>query len=152
MRYSFGSAPARRRAASSRACDTLLMAGSMSWRVQTNKYTRAYIAFLKPVEGSIIAAATLRPKHARDCIMLIFPALSWRLAAEAGDPIDPRLMPLLEAIAAHGTLARAAVACDISYRAAWGLLRQYELLFGAPLVALERGRGARLAAVGEKIV
>ena len=33
----------------------------------------------------------------------------------------------------------------MSYRAAWGLLRDYEREFGAPLVQLQRGRGARLA-------
>ena len=84
--------------------------------------------------------------------MQIFPSLSWTLDAEAGEAIDPRLIPVLEAIAAHGTLAQAAITCGISYRAAWGLLRQYELVLGSPLVVLERGRGARLAAAGEKIL
>jgi molybdate transport repressor ModE-like protein len=80
--------------------------------------------------------------------MRIVPTLGWRLAGDPGETIDPRLMPLLEAIAASTSLAAAVATCGVSYRAAWGLLRDYERMFGTPLVRLERGRGAGLTALG----
>jgi molybdate transport repressor ModE-like protein len=83
--------------------------------------------------------------------MKITPELTWA----AGDPpeaLDARLLPLLEAVARTGSLAAAVAACSISYRAGWGLLRDYERRIGAPLVELERGRGATLAAAGASLV
>ena len=38
------------------------------------------------------------------------------------------------------SLAAAAVACGISYRVAWGLLRRYENRLGAPRVVLKCSR------------
>lgn len=61
-------------------------------------------------------------------------------------------MPLLEAIDATSSLAAAVSTCGVSYRAAWGLLREYARQLGEPLVHLERGRGARLAPTGERLV
>jgi putative molybdopterin biosynthesis protein len=84
--------------------------------------------------------------------MRIIPTLTWQLATEPLEPLDRRLLPLLEAIAATVSLASAVVDCGISYRAAWGLLRAYERKLGGPLVLLERGRGARLAVAGERLV
>ena len=84
--------------------------------------------------------------------MRIIPTLSWRLDTDSSDAIDGRLLPLLEAIAASGSLAAAVVDCGMSYRAAWGLLREYQRKLDIPLVRLERGRGARLAPAGERFV
>jgi molybdate transport repressor ModE-like protein len=84
--------------------------------------------------------------------MRVIPTLTWALASEPSEPLDPRLLPLLEAIAASLSLAAAVVDCGVSYRAAWGLLREYQRKLGVPLVALERGRGARLAPAGERLV
>jgi len=84
--------------------------------------------------------------------MRIIPALTWRIESEPGQNLDPRLVPLLEAIAAEHSLAAAVIACGISYRAAWGLLRAYQRKLGTPLVRLERGRGAKLDAVGEQLL
>lgn len=84
--------------------------------------------------------------------MRIIPTLAWQLATDPVEALDPRLVPLLEAIAATMSLAAAVANCGISYRAAWGLLRAYEQKLGSPLVALERGRGARLAPAGERLV
>jgi molybdate transport repressor ModE-like protein len=84
--------------------------------------------------------------------MRIVPALAWQLATDPVEALDPRLVPLLEAIAASASLAAAVAACGISYRAAWGLLRAYQRKLGAPLVVLERGRGTRLAVAGERLV
>ena len=84
--------------------------------------------------------------------MRIVPMLSWAFDSEAGEPLDPRLIPLLDAIAATSSLAAAVVACEISYRAGWGLLRDYERKLGQPLVRLERGRGAGLLELGEALL
>jgi molybdate transport repressor ModE-like protein len=84
--------------------------------------------------------------------MRLIPILTWRSAAEPAEELDRRVLPLLEAIAATGSLAAAVATCGLSYRAAWGLLREVEQELGAPLVALERGRGAKLSSAGEKLV
>lgn len=83
--------------------------------------------------------------------MKLLPVIDWKLAAGAGDEaraLDARLLPLLEAVANGKSLAAAVVECAISYRAGWGLLREYESLLGGPLVQLERGRGASLTLLG----
>jgi molybdate transport repressor ModE-like protein len=84
--------------------------------------------------------------------MRFVPALRWSLDGDPGEALDDRLLPLLEAITATASLAAAVAECGISYRAAWGLLRDYERKLGAALVLLERGRGASLTRAGEKLV
>lgn len=64
----------------------------------------------------------------------------------------PRLIPLLGAIDDTGSLVRACEKCGQSYRHAWGLVRQARQVFGAPVVACARGRGARLTVLGEKLL
>jgi molybdate transport repressor ModE-like protein len=83
--------------------------------------------------------------------MRLVPAIRWRLEGERVDPIDERLLPLLESIAVSMSLAAAVAERGISYRAAWGMLRDYERALGRPLVLLERGRGARLTPTGEAL-
>lgn len=78
----------------------------------------------------------------------LIPAIAWSLEGARSELLDPRLLPLLAAIDAAASLAAAVAECRISYRAAWGLLRDYERRLGAPLVTLERGRGARLTPSG----
>jgi molybdate transport repressor ModE-like protein len=85
-------------------------------------------------------------------MMRLVPTLSWELADAATEPLDPRLLPLLGAIANSSSLAGAVVECGISYRAAWGLLRDYGEKLGEPLVFLERGRGASLTTLGQQFV
>jgi putative molybdopterin biosynthesis protein len=85
-------------------------------------------------------------------MMRIVPRLSWTLEADPPQPLDGRLLPLLEAIAASESLAAAVAAIGISYRAAWGLLRDYERRLGVPLALLERGRGARLTTAGRQML
>src|SRR5215467_11914633 len=77
--------------------------------------------------------------------MRIVPAISWTLATHPAAAVDDRLIPLLDAIAHRRSLSAAVIDCGISYRAAWGLLRDYQHRLGTVLVDLERGRGARLA-------
>lgn len=69
-----------------------------------------------------------------------------------GAEIDTRLLPLLRAIAATGSLNQAVASLRMSYRHAWGLLGKTERTFGQRLVVLERGRGARLSPFGEKLL
>ena len=83
--------------------------------------------------------------------MRLVPQLVWKIA-DSGTSLDPRLLPLLEAVAATGSLSAAVTACGLSYRAAWGLLRDCEREFGTPFAQLERGRGARLAPAGARLL
>ena len=84
--------------------------------------------------------------------MRLVPVLAWALEGETIEALDSRLLPLLDAIAAHASLAAAIDQCGISYRAGWGLLRDYQRKFGAPLVRLERGRGAALTPSGMRLL
>jgi molybdate transport repressor ModE-like protein len=84
--------------------------------------------------------------------MRIVPALLWKLEGDSVEALDARLLPLLQAISASASLAAAVVDCGISYRAAWGLLREYQRKLGVPLVLLERGRGASLTPAGATLV
>jgi putative molybdopterin biosynthesis protein len=84
--------------------------------------------------------------------MRLLPELTWELSDDPPTPLDPRLLPLLRAVAETGSLASAVAARGWSYRAAWGLLRAYRRKLGEPLVVLERGRGASLASLGERML
>ena len=76
-------------------------------------------------------------------------APKWSLGGEA---LDARVIPLLRAVAREGSLYRAVAALRVSYRHAWGLLGKAERAAGQPLVVLERGRGARLSPLAEKLL
>jgi putative molybdopterin biosynthesis protein len=84
--------------------------------------------------------------------MRIVPQLVWKLEGSTPEVLDGRLLPLLEAIQATASLAAAVAACGISYRAAWGLLRECRGRLGVALVELERGRGATLTPPGERLL
>lgn len=79
-------------------------------------------------------------------------APAWRFSDEAGNQLDPKLFVLLKAVHRHGKLTRAAETAGISYRHAWNLLHRWGDFFGVDLVELERGRGARLSPLGEKLL
>ena len=66
--------------------------------------------------------------------------------------LDSRLLPLLRLVAKEGSLNRAVSSMRLSYRHAWGLLGKTERALGQRLVLMERGRGARLSAFGEKLI
>lgn len=83
--------------------------------------------------------------------------VSIRLALEGvelDEPIDARLLPLLQAMQAHGSLRQAARVVGVSYRHAWTLLGRWETALGCRLVTLRRGRGhgAQLTAVGRGLL
>ncbi len=78
--------------------------------------------------------------------------VSWRTPGARGAALDPRVVALLEAIRREGTLRAAVAATGISYRSAWGLLAATGETLGAPLALLERGRGAKVAPLGERLL
>jgi putative molybdopterin biosynthesis protein len=80
------------------------------------------------------------------------PIVTWTLSERGQRPLGREFVPLLAAIAVHGSLAAAARALALSYRGAWGLIETAERATGAKFVVLERGRGAHLAAAGERLV
>jgi molybdate transport repressor ModE-like protein len=77
---------------------------------------------------------------------------NWTIREGERDVLAPRLIGLLVAIDEHGNLSTACRALGTSYRYAWGLLHEAEILFGAPLVTAGRGRGFKLTGLGEKLV
>lgn len=77
----------------------------------------------------------------------------WQLSQSGSEQeIDPVLFALLEAVEIDGSLKKATEKIGVSYRYAWGLVNKWESLLGAPLVIMERGRGAHLSAAGEKLM
>lgn len=70
----------------------------------------------------------------------------------SGRHLDPQLFALLEAIHETGKLTLAAERIGMSYRHAWNNIGKWSDFFGAPLVLLEKGRGAKLSPLGEKLL
>lgn len=77
---------------------------------------------------------------------------AWQFRDEAGNTIDPRLFRLLQEIYHHQKLTLAAKGAGMSYRHSWNLLNKWAAFFGTELVLLEKGRGASLTALGEKLL
>lgn len=77
---------------------------------------------------------------------------AWDFGPLLGDVDTSRLLALLTALAAEGALGNAARQAGMSYRSAWGLLRECEQGLGAALVIMERGRGTRLTEFGASLV
>jgi len=69
-----------------------------------------------------------------------------------GEQVDARVLALLAALQRHATLKAAADELRLSYRAAWGLLGDAGERAGAPLVEMQRGRGARLTRLGAELL
>lgn len=74
----------------------------------------------------------------------LVPTVAWRIDEADHAAVDARVLPLLAAIAADGSLAAAALRCELPYRTAWEVLAQAQASLGQPLVATARGRGATL--------
>ncbi|MGN0918005.1 MAG: substrate-binding domain-containing protein [Oxalobacter sp.] len=69
----------------------------------------------------------------------------WRISHDRKQPMDTAmLLKLLDAIQNAGTILQAAKEMKLSYRHAWGLLREAEAIFGTPLLEKNRGRGTTL--------
>jgi molybdate transport repressor ModE-like protein len=76
----------------------------------------------------------------------------WELENAAGTRLPAHLVDLLVAVRGSGSLAAAARKVGLSYRYAWGQLQDARAVFGQPLLRMTRGRGARLTAIGERLV
>lgn len=77
----------------------------------------------------------------------------WILRESSGGATPlPALLALLTAVRSSGSISQAATACGMSYRHAWGLLRDFEAHFGAELVSKVRGRGTALSPLAEKLI
>ncbi len=78
--------------------------------------------------------------------------IRWKTLGIESQELDPRLFILLKEIRDRGSLKQAADMSGVSYRFAWELFRLWGQRFGKPLALFERGRGARLSQLGEKIL
>lgn len=76
----------------------------------------------------------------------------WSLGSDSPVPMDALVFELLEAVERGCSLRSAAGQCGASYRHAWGLMRDWEARLGAPLLELERGRGATLSGIGRSLL
>lgn len=84
--------------------------------------------------------------------MKLVPGIAWHTADHPSAQLDSRLLPLLREIRSHATLRAAVVPLGMSYRGAWDLLGTQAKLLGATLVNMQRGRGARLAPLAERLI
>lgn len=77
----------------------------------------------------------------------------WALTL-AGEPVpvDPLLFSLLAGVRDGGHLNHAAKQAAVSYRHAWGLVRDWETRLGEPLLNSRQGRGAKLTPFGEAVL
>jgi molybdate transport repressor ModE-like protein len=134
-----------------------------SKRILVKVTRRSWIGFimhmskLAAISAAAISAAAIRPvlllgicHDVHMSRIMIKP--SWILSTEAGDHFEPQLFRLLRAIHENGKLTLAVKAIGLSYRHAWDLLGKWSRIFGSDLVAMERGRGAKLTALGEKLL
>lgn len=64
----------------------------------------------------------------------------------------PQLLALLMAVRSTGSISKAALACKLSYRHAWGLLNEFDIRFGVELVHKVRGQGTILSPLAEKLI
>ncbi|HYH42882.1 MAG TPA: substrate-binding domain-containing protein, partial [Burkholderiales bacterium] len=79
-------------------------------------------------------------------------SLSWLASSRLPPAHAGVLLRLVEAIGKSGSVKQAAQVLGVSYRHAWGLLGEAAEAFGAPLVEMQRGRGAHPTALGEKLL
>ncbi len=63
-----------------------------------------------------------------------------------------RLVALLSHVGESGSISHSAQAVSLSYRYAWGILRDAEALFGGPLIDKTRGRGSALTPLAQQLV
>jgi molybdate transport system regulatory protein len=84
------------------------------------------------------------------------PSLSLRIDFDPDGRLGPGKVMLLERIADSGSISAAARSMNMSYKHAWDLIEEMNVLFGKPLVSTQTGGkdggGARLTAMGEAVV
>ena len=71
---------------------------------------------------------------------------------QQGAEIENPLFDLLSALQAQGSISGAARALAVSYRHAWGSLKHWEEVLGAPLVLWSRGKQARLTPFAQRLL
>ncbi len=77
----------------------------------------------------------------------------WSLKKRKGAVVSlPLLLQLLTAIRDQGSISSAATQAHLSYRHAWGMLRDFEREFAAPLLQKSRGKGTSLTPLAEKLI
>ena len=67
------------------------------------------------------------------------PSLSLRINLDPAGRIGPGKIELLEQIDSSGSISAAARTMDMSYKRAWDLVEDLNVLFGRPLVAAQTG-------------
>ena len=78
--------------------------------------------------------------------------IQWQISDQQGDTvIDPLLFELLDLIKQLGSLQQASKSANVSYRHAWGLFNKWQPRLGQLLI-LEKGRGAKLTSIGDKLL
>ena len=84
------------------------------------------------------------------------PSLSLRIDLDPEGRIGPGKIALLEAIGAAGSISAGARALEMSYKRAWDLVDEMNLIFGKHVVAAKtggrKGGGATLTPFGETLV
>lgn len=78
----------------------------------------------------------------------LFPVTS----TEDNPRANGKVFLLLKAVRETGSLHQAAAKVGLSYRHAWGIMRDAEALFGRSVLDMERGRGASLTRFGERLL
>ncbi len=78
--------------------------------------------------------------------------IQWAIGLEKSESLDELVFRLLSVVEDGSSLRQAAEDCGTSYRHAWGLMRDWEQRLGAPLLILERGRGAALSDLGRTVL
>ncbi|TWG79195.1 molybdate transport repressor ModE-like protein [Cupriavidus gilardii J11] len=73
-------------------------------------------------------------------------------AADDNPRANGKIFLLLKAVRETGSLHQAAAKIGLSYRHAWGIMRDAEVLFGRSVLDMERGRGAALTRFGERLL
>jgi molybdate transport repressor ModE-like protein len=77
----------------------------------------------------------------------------WEISIDSKAALDTdALLGLLLAVQDTGSIAQAARVAKLSYRYAWGLLRDAERQFGESLLDTARGRGTQLTPLAQKLV
>jgi molybdate transport repressor ModE-like protein len=77
---------------------------------------------------------------------------AWQFYDDSGENVDPRIFTLLNAVHDSGKLTKAAVELGMSYRHVWNILKKWTDFFGSDLVELQKGKGAKLTPLGEKLL
>lgn len=77
----------------------------------------------------------------------------WALEKQSGEVLPlSEVIRLLAAVDATGHIAGACKACGVSYRHGWGMLRNAEKEFEAPLLETSRRQGTKLTEFGKHLI